>query len=441
VKINPRDWGWQSCTLEDLANLKGDELENAEVWFHKVGTFGMASASYWWGRLGAMLLRFLYILLGPAHHLDTLLYADDLELIAACKEERLSIFLAIVYLIAIGVPLKWSKFRGGFQLDWVGFFFCHRTHSVGLSAARAGWLIDWIAATLEKGTISGADFSAGLGRLNFATLALIHEKPFLGLLYAWSGTIGFSEAISRIPWAVRMILFWLSKRLSDEKGRLLESNHIAQHPSLSTKIELFRSDAKATEKGAWIGGWEYKGGQNTKHARWFAFEVQQEVFPWLFVKKDPKRIIAALEMLATVVSIILFASTGTFEGVFTGGTDNQSNTYSVQKLISTKFPLTILLIELSEQLRIRQSSLCLRWVPRLENQPADDLTNGKFDLFEPSLRIAVDPSAIKFQVLHSLNTSAQELFDRIVEEKKSRVVHKPIAKRSIKDRLKWKSPW
>ena len=48
---------------------------------------------------------------------------------------------------------------------------------------------------------------------------------------------------------------------------------IAQHPSLGTKIELFRSDARATDKGAWIGGWEFKGGQDPKNARWFAFEV------------------------------------------------------------------------------------------------------------------------------------------------------------------------
>ena len=441
VKIKRRDWGWQACTLEDLTKLEGEALEQAEVWFHKVGTFGMASASYWWGRLGAIIIRLLYILLGPAHRLDTLLYADDLELIAECKEERLSIFLAIVYMVALGVPLKWSKFRGGFQLDWVGFFFCHRTHAVGLSPARADWLIDWITQTLKNGLISGADFSSALGRLNFSTMALIHEKPFLGILYAWSSSIGFSDAVFRLPWAVRMILFWLSKRLGEEKGRLMDSCMIAQHPSLGTKIELFRSDAKATDKGAWIGGWEFKGGQDPKNARWFAFEVDKSVFPWLFVKKDPKRIIASLEMLATVVCIMLFGSTGTLEGIFTGGTDNQSNTFSVQKLISTKFPLTILLMELSEQLRTRNASLSLRWVPRLDNQPADDLTNNKFDLFESSLRIDIDPAKLPFLVLPVLNDSASKLFNAIVEEKKLKIARQPVLKRSIKDRLKWKSPW
>ena len=98
-------------------------------------------------------------------------------------------------------------------------------------------------------------------------------------------------------------------------------------------------------------------------------------------------------------------------------------------------------MELSEQLRNRNSSLCLRWVPRLENQPADDLTNGKFDLFEPSHRINVDPASIKFEVLHSLNVSAQELFTRIVEDKKKNIAREPLTKRGIKDRLKWKSPW
>jgi len=68
------------------------------------------------------------------------------------------------------------------------------------------------------------------------------------------------------------------------------------NPQFSEQQELFRSDAKATADGAWLGGWEFRGGQKTSEARWWVFQVKSDV-PWLFCKRDPKRIIAALKML------------------------------------------------------------------------------------------------------------------------------------------------
>ena len=64
-----------------------------------------------------------------------------------------------------------------------------------------------------------------------------------------------------------------------------------------TPLEQFRTDAKATDTGAWIGGWETSCTQDTKLAKWLAFEVVETDFPWVFVKRDPKRVFAALELL------------------------------------------------------------------------------------------------------------------------------------------------
>ena len=153
VKVRQADWGWMGCTLQDMTNLSPDKLEAAEIWFNQVGTFGLASASYWWGRLGACLIRVMYLLLGPKRTLDSLLYADDLELIAENKYEKVSVLLGLVLLMALGTPFKWKKFRCGHALEWVGYFFCHRSHSIGLSEARAQWIITWIGATLKAGSI------------------------------------------------------------------------------------------------------------------------------------------------------------------------------------------------------------------------------------------------------------------------------------------------
>ena len=442
IKIRQKDWGWQACTLADLTDTNGDSVDDKEVWLNTVGTFGLSSAAYWWGRLGAALIRAMYLLLGPGRPLDALLYADDLELIAENKSERPSILLGVIYLMALGVPLKWSKFRGGYSLDWVGFSFCHKSYAIGLSTDRAAWVISWVSQILKEGRISGADFSAGLGRLNFAALALIHERPFLGLLYAWSAVIGHSATqFFKIPWACQICLFWFSRRVQQENGRLQQASTISRPLSDLSQIELFRSDAKATESGGWIGGWEYLGGQDPSKARWWAFQVDAGIFPWLFVKKDPKRIIAALEMLATIICIMVFPREGNVIGCFTGGTDNQSNTHSVKKLLSTKYPLTILLMELSEQLRLRNSSLNLRWVPRELNQEADDLTNNRFDRFHEDLRIPIIQEDLDFLVLKDINKAAGDLFAEICEKKKNKEPKTKIRKTKVTDRLKWRSPW
>ena len=73
-------------------------------------------------------------------------------------------------------------------------------------------------------------------------------------------------------------------------------------------------------------------------------------------------------------------------GSITGATDNQGNTYAVTKLMSTKYPLTLLLMELLEILRLGSVFLDLHWLARGRNQWTDDLTNGVFDHFPMDTR-------------------------------------------------------
>ena len=118
----------------------------------------------------------------------------------------------------------------------------------------------------------------------------------------------------------------------------------------------------------------------------FSEKIERSWADWLFVKKDLKRIIASLELLATLVAVRLWTKTDSrSNGVcwIRAGTDNQSNTYAISKMMSTKYPLaTLLVMELSETLRARSCELNLHWIPRDRNQLADDLTNEKFDAFD-----------------------------------------------------------
>ena len=66
------------------------------------------------------------------------------------------------------------------------------------------------------------------------------------------------------------------------------------------------------------------------------------------------------------------------EGLLTVGcaTDNQGNAFLVDRLMTTKYPFGVILIELCHQLPLRQAVLRAQWVPRDQNEEADALTNS-----------------------------------------------------------------
>ena len=436
IKIVPEEWGMLACRVEP-----------GKVWVNCVGTFGVASAAYWWSRLSGCIIRCVYGLLGPSNPLDMLLYADDLELLGVDSVERRSMVLALFYLSILGVPMKLSKFHGGFRAEWIGLYVDYTTYSLGLSEKRAGWLINWIQEVLAKGCVGSRDFAGALGRLGFAVTALFYEKPFLGVLYMWSGSISRAEVeVASIPWAVRLILSWLARRLQG-MGRVQLVPPVAVPGG-----ELFRSDAKAEAGRAVVGGWECANGTPPGKARWYALEVEKSWAPWAFAKEnDPGRVIATLELLGTLLSIMYFggdwARGGAGIAAITGSTDNQGNSFATAKMMSSKWPLTVLLIELSEQLRAKNMELQLLWRRRDLNQEADDLTNGIFTSFDMARRIEIVPSAIPWLVMGDLMQVSEQLYKTICSEreavKSSGKSRRPFGFKKIKASLKLrtKDPW
>ena len=83
------------------------------IFINRVGTFGVASASYWWGRIAAAGIRLTHEIIGPQRPIEMLIFADDLESLGAGLEGRRGIVLAYLYLSTMGFPFKWSKREGG----------------------------------------------------------------------------------------------------------------------------------------------------------------------------------------------------------------------------------------------------------------------------------------------------------------------------------------
>ena len=109
----PSELGLLACRVKN---------NDDHIFINRVGTFGVASASYWWGRIAAAGIRLTHEIIGPQRPIEMLIFADDLESLGAGLEGRRGIVSAYLYLSTMGFPFKWSKQRGGLKVEWIGFF-------------------------------------------------------------------------------------------------------------------------------------------------------------------------------------------------------------------------------------------------------------------------------------------------------------------------------
>ena len=126
-------------------------------------------------------------------------------------------------------------------------------------------------------------------------------------------------------------------------------------------------------------------------------------------------------------------------------TDNQGNSYLLDKLITTRYPLAVVLIELSTQLALRRMAMRAEWVPRMQNQEADALTNSEFAAFDPSLRIPVDLNKLDFKVMHRLLEKGEAYFEELQAAKERQKAEAargvPPGKRRRGETLRERDPW
>ena len=134
------------------------------------------------------------------------------------------------------------------------------------------------------------------------------------------------------------------------------------------------------------------------------------------------------------------------------GTDNQGNTYLLDKMLTTKYPLGVVLMEMAHQCRLRQLVLRAHWIPRLENEEADALTNLDFRHFDPKNRIDVSLSSLKFGVLDALFGKGQDYLAELAEVQARTKARKQRAiawagsgpeekKKKMGDTLAQRDPW
>ena len=431
-----KDWGLQACSLDP-----------AYIWLNAVGTFGVAVAGYWWSRIAGCVGRGVTYLMFNQYFWQ-LLFADDFKWNVSGQVKFFNMLLAAVTMLAWGMPLAPKKFLGGISVDWVGYWVDYKRFTAGLSEGRTQWLQKWLADQLEVKTVVIRDFAEGLGRLSFAAHALERIRPFLAPLYSWTSAIHPSTALAK-PLFVNLMLKWILRKISMPGGTSIPTAN-----ECVDSLEAFRADAKAEDMHAAVGGWDSSNGQDTQAACWFALDVTAKTAPWAFVKGEPFKTIASLELLATLLSVVFLVPTGTSRSALikvSGLSDNKGNSYVCKKLLTTKFPLMILLMELSEQLELRHLWLDLHWVPRDQNDEADALSNMEFKDFDKAKRVEVDLKEVKWILLEEFMEYGLE-FQRHMEEMKQQT-KEPIStqiswepprkqkKRMPTERLRFTDPW
>ena len=129
---------------------------------------------------------------------------------ASRKSEILDLGALILVWMALGVPWKWRKFRGGYRQTWIGYLVDSDTFVLGISESRAEWMQNWIRKTISEGTVDVNDLRAVLGRIGFMLGVLDYLKPFVIPLFAWVASVEHMGKMM-LPWSVAFILEFLAQ--------------------------------------------------------------------------------------------------------------------------------------------------------------------------------------------------------------------------------------
>ena len=168
------------------------------VCVNKVGTFGVASASYHWSRVASAIGRLAQCLVGHASHMWHMLVADDFLLEASGRFYRAVLVIFFLLCSSLNVPRSWNKTAGRDTVTWVGFELLLHSNQLGISERRAEWLTRWARVVTDSTKIQMNRFEEGLGRIVYVAGALEFEPPFLGLLYKFP-TIHPRGSVCRVP--------------------------------------------------------------------------------------------------------------------------------------------------------------------------------------------------------------------------------------------------
>ena len=171
-----------------------------EWWVNKVGTYGMASAQSYWGRLAALLLRVLYALFLQVDW--NFVFVDDFLWLLR-SEGAVNVAVALLAtLLALGTPLSWKKTHLAEVNTWLGFVVHPNIPQVLMAANKHILVMEVLQIMVEGQAMHLKDIEKALGHIQWA-------KSMLQPLWAWKMA---TTTVGKPPKVVRMLVQeWGSK--------------------------------------------------------------------------------------------------------------------------------------------------------------------------------------------------------------------------------------
>ena len=366
IKILRSGWKYQVAQIDQ------------QWWVNKVGTYGVASAQLYWGRMAALLLRILYALF-PEVDWGFVFVDDFCSVLRASNAPWLTPALLGV-LLALGTKKTvLSEIN-----TWLGFVINPSGPFVQMAKEKHVAVLKLLKELEEGKAFSLKAIEKALGKIQWATATCPMAKPFLQPFWAWKSAVKTAGVPGKL---VRCLAVLLSQLFSKQFPQM--------SPFSPWSSWTGASDASAEKEGeSWIGGWLTDSPEPSKDkVLWFQYRVCQEHHPWAFKKNDPQKRIAALELYGTLFLALLLMAQNPSTSCrlhIPLVSDNQGNVYSILNNATRKMPTAVILMELVYQLYQAGHMLAPAHSRRDDNQ-GRELTHPNPKGFDPALRVDLTP--------------------------------------------------
>ena len=362
-----------------------------DIYVNQVGTYGVASAQWYWGRMAALILRLLYSVFPDIHW--AFVFVDDFAILLPADMARPLTTAILLFLAILGLPIAWHKNHLGRTTVWLGFTINVKEATHHITPEKLMHIVHMFDQLQKQGKCTFKELEQFVGLLNWAFQAFPALKPLLFFFYRWLHQCPFH------PTLPRTILRFL--------GRLKAT--MTKKPTVHRAFWTMSQGTGATDAGARgsenpvLGGWWSRTGtpRNRKEVHWFMTTLDRRIAPWLPDRGGCQKIIGPLEMLATHILTRLVRTNG-LQGPTTGTgtlldihTDNQGNAYNlldgrVRHSAKKQGLAPLILLEMVDQEHEHALGTSINHVHREFNKWADDLTNGLTSSFSPDLRLHLD---------------------------------------------------
>ena len=183
IKVTREGWHFQVAQLE------------GEWWINKVGTYSMASAQLYWGRMAALLPRICYLIFPQVDW--RFVFVDEFCWVLRTDMATQDAAKLLLLLPALAYPLSWHKTVLPEVNTWLGFQINPCRPVVDFPMDKKTTLGELLHKISSGASFTAKEIEGALGRLNWATAAWPLSRPFLQPFWAWKAATTSSGRLIR----------------------------------------------------------------------------------------------------------------------------------------------------------------------------------------------------------------------------------------------------